>query len=207
MTILLDAQFLLNHIENLLNQQTDEGVAETLLRLRAQDLEDTKFQLPTATQKPVVRFLPTTLLGAKNFDATLADAMLAISSNLCWQQSASYSDEILGIGFSENYAWAEFIGANGFFPGDDFVLGVLLLGPQQHYLDHYHPAPELYWPLTAPSQWKKGNGDFMPRQQGEIIWHPSGIVHATKTSTKPLLAIYVWTKDVATPARLSILDS
>jgi hypothetical protein len=122
---------------------------------------------------------------------------------LHWEQSESYTDDILGAGFSDNYAWAELIGPKGFFAGNDYLIGVLLLGPHRHYLDHYHPAPELYWPLTEPSDWRKGDGQpFVTRKQGEVIWHPSLVTHATITHEKPLLAVYVWTRNVSVGARL-----
>ena len=98
--------------------------------------------------------------------------------------------------------WCELIGSEGFFPGDDFRLGFLMLGPHRHYSDHYHPAPELYWPLTGPSDWKKGAGGFETRQAGEVIWHPPLRVHATKTGNTPLLAVWSWTREAGTPARL-----
>ncbi len=109
-------------------------------------------------------------------------------------------------GFSQNYAWCEVIGAEGFFRGDDFNLGFLLLGPNRHYLDHYHPAPELYWPLTGASKWKKGDGAFEIKEAGSIIWHPSMTVHATITEDKPLLAAFIWTRHATIGARLCALD-
>lgn len=121
-------------------------------------------------------------------------------------QSESYSDEVLGEGFSKNYGWCEIIGKHGFFPGNDFIFGFLLLGPSRHYLDHYHPAPELYWPLTEPSRWKKGDGEFVSKSAGSFIWHPSMTVHATITEGSPLLAAYAWTRDTVKGARLCALD-
>ena len=99
--------------------------------------------------------------------------------------------------------WAELIGPHGFFPGDDFLLGLLMLGPNRHYKDHYHPAPELYWPLTSGSSWSIDGGDFGAVAQGATIWHPPMALHATKTGENPLLAIWCWTKDTGTSAKLA----
>jgi hypothetical protein len=77
-----------------------------------------------------------------------------------------------------------------------------MLGPNRHYRDHYHPAPELYWPLTVGSRWSIGGGPFVEKAQGATIWHPSMALHATITDDEPLLAVWCWTKDVATPAKL-----
>ena len=110
---------------------------------------------------------------------------------------------MLGEGFTANYGWAEIIGPNGFFAGDDFLLGLLMLGPDRHYRDHYHPAPELYWPLTSASRWSRDGGPFAEKPQGATIWHPSMAMHATMTDETPLLAVWCWTADVGTPAKLT----
>jgi hypothetical protein len=47
---------------------------------------------------------------------------------------------------------------------------------------------------------------FVPRQAGDIIWHPSMIAHATITHEKPLLAVYAWTQNVETGAKLVETD-
>ena len=59
-----------------------------------------------------------------------------------------------------------------------------------------------YYSRSRQKLWRKGESDFIPRAVGEIIWHPSMTIHATKTSDKPLLAIWAWTQDVKTPAKL-----
>ncbi len=183
-----------------------EGVDEVTERLAEQDVSDAAFQLPGHAAKPVVRVFDQCLKALQGMDAQMAADLAALAPKLHWAQSASYSDELLGEGFTENYAWAQLIGGQGFFPGEDFHLGFLLLGPQRHYMDHYHPAPELYWPLTHGSHWKKGAGTFVERKQGEVIWHPSLVTHATITKEQPLLAMYIWTKWTETSARLVALD-
>lgn len=197
---------ILDRIENGLAARGGDGVAEVRERLAAQDFSDAAFRMPAPAAKPVVRVLDETLKALKAMDTGMADALSATAPALHWAQSASYSDDILGEGFSQNYAWAQLVGGDGFFAGDDFQLGLLLLGPDRHYLDHYHPAPELYWPLTPGSLWRKGGSDFVERQQGEVIWHPSMVTHATITRKQPLLAVYVWTRQTETSARLCALD-
>jgi Dimethlysulfonioproprionate lyase len=183
-----------------------EGVDETLERLGQQDLSDGAFRRVSPQTKPVVRHLNETISDCAGLIPQLAQGIAALAPALHWVQSDSYTDEILGAGFSENYAWCEIIGAGGFFRGSDFNLGFLLLGPDRHYLDHYHPAPELYWPLTRGSLWKKGDGAFVERRRGEVIWHPSMVVHATITRDRPLLAAFGWTQHADIGARLCALD-
>ncbi len=136
------------------------------------------------------------------FDAAIAQAITELRPHLQWRQSRAYSDALLGPGFMDNYGWCEIIGPNGFFPGDDFLLGLLNLGPNTYYRDHAHPAPELYVPLTSGAEWRKGGGPLTPKAAGTAIWHSPQVIHATSTTSAPLLALWCWTRDTATPARL-----
>ena len=178
------------------------GVYDVIARLGAQDVSATAFRVPEPARLPVLDYLPQCLGEAMLLDADLAAAIAAVEEGLQWRQSAAYSDSLLGEGFTANYGWAEIVGPHGFFPGGDFLLGLLMLGPGRHYRDHYHPAPELYWPLTSASLWSRDSGPFVEWPQGGTIWHPPMTVHATRTGEMPLLALWSWTRDTATPAKL-----
>lgn len=180
-----------------------EGTAHTLGRLAQQDIGAAQFREPMPRRQPVCGYLAQGIAETMLVDANLAAALAAVEDRLNWCLSAGYSDALLGAGFMANYGWCELIGMNGFFPGADFRLGLLLLGPNLHYKDHYHPAPELYWPLTGPSDWKRGAGGYESRSAGEIIWHKPFVMHATKTLDTPLLAVWSWTEDTAAPVKLA----
>ena len=111
--------------------------------------ERSAFREPEPTRPPRASHLPQCIGETLLLDPDLAAAIAAVEDGLRWLQSSAYTDAVLGEGFTANYGWAEIIGPDGFFPGDDFLLGLLMLGPHRHYRDHYHPAPELYWPLTS----------------------------------------------------------
>ena len=175
---------------------------EVLLRLSEQALGARHFTEVHPNRLPALRYLAECTAQSIFIDANVAASLAAIEEHLNWQQSGSYSDKLLGSGFLDNYGWCELIGSEGFFHGDDFRLGLLMLGPHRHYRDHYHPAPELYWPLTGPTDWKKGAGGFETREAGVTIWHPPLRIHATRTGGQPLLAVWAWTRDVAEPAKL-----
>ena len=197
-----NARWLTGAIARGLQGRGGEGVATVLKRLSAQALAQTHFREPPPTRLPVLRHLAQCTAETMLLDADLAAAIAAVEDHLHWRQSAGYTDAVLGGGFKDNYGWCQMIGPHGFFTGDDFLLGLLMLGPNCHYRDHYHPAPELYWPLTGPVQWKKGGSDFVARAAGTTIWHKPMAIHATKTAEQPLLAIWSWTQDTQTPARL-----
>ncbi|MFT3989645.1 dimethylsulfonioproprionate lyase family protein [Aestuariivirga sp.] len=197
-----DSRWLIGAIARGLHARPAEGVQPVLERLAEQDVSARAFLSPKPTTLPVLRHYSECVAETMLMDPDLAAALAALDGHFWWRQSASYTDAILGEGFSENYGWAEIVGPHGFFKGDDFLLGILMLGPNRHYKDHYHPAPELYWPLTGPTEWKKGNGPFVEKPQGAVIWHPSNVIHATITHEKPLLAVWSWTHDTGTSARL-----
>jgi len=186
-----------------LHARQGEGVPDVLMRLSQQDIGAAAFRAPEPRGLPVLAHLPQCIGETMLLDPDLAAAIAAVEDELNWLQSSSYTDEVLGAGFTANYGWAEIIGPNGFFPGDDFLLGLLMLGPHRHYRDHYHPAPELYWPLTSSSRWSIDGGPFAEKPQGAVIWHPPMALHATITEETPLLAVWSWTRDVGTPAKLN----
>ena len=197
-----NAHWLIGAIRRGLAARQGDGVFEVLSRLTEQDLGEASFQEPEPRGLAVLRHLPQAIGETMLLDSELAAAIAAVEGEFRWLQSASYSDSLLGDGFTANYGWVQIIGPDGFFRGDDFLLGLLMLGPHRHYRDHYHPAAELYWPLTSGSLWSRDGGPFAEQPQGALIWHPPMILHATKTGETPLLAVWCWTKDVATPAQL-----
>lgn len=197
-----DARWLVGAIARGLHSRGGRHVDVVLRRLAEQDMTREDFVEPRPQGLPVTRYFADTIAETMMIESELAAAIAAADGHLKWLQSKSYTDEILGAGFSENYGWCEIVGPQGFFKGDDFILGLLMLGPQRHYKDHYHPAPELYWPLTGPTDWKQGAGSFETKEAGAVIYHAPMVHHATKTAAQPLLAVWSWTKDIHTPARL-----
>jgi Dimethlysulfonioproprionate lyase len=187
------ASFCCSEITKFLRAHEDkEGVLDVLQRQAAQLRSPRAL---TSNDQPVLRHLVRAVNSADEAFTPLVSAVQSVHPFLCWSQNPKYTDDVMGEGFSRNYAWAELIGSNGLLSGDDFVMGILLLGPGQHYIDHWHKAPELYVPLVGGAKWRKGEGDFVERKAGEIIWHPPMVKHAMKTGELPLLAVYAWTRD------------
>jgi hypothetical protein len=182
---------------------TGEGAENVKARLAGQDLSPPAVVEPEPRRLPATRYLPECVAASMFVAPDVAAALAEIEEFLRWKQNPNYSDRLMGAGYMDNYAYAEIIGPDGFFPGDDFLLGLLLLGPGLNYRDHHHAAPELYWLLTGPSEWRRGKSDFARREAGETIWHEPHMPHATRTLTQPLLAVWAWTKDVSEAARLS----
>ena len=197
-----DVRWAISAIARGLNAIGGTAAEQVLNRLAGQDLTTADFIEPRPASIEVTRFFAQTIAETMMFNSVVAAALASLDGHLKWCQSSTYTDEILGQGFAQNYGWSEIIGPKGFFKGDDFLLGILMLGPNRHYKDHYHPAPELYWPLTGPTDWKQGAGSFETKQAGAVIYHAPMVHHATKTAEQPLLAVWCWTKDTHTPAKL-----
>lgn len=179
-----------------------DGVHEVLMRLSAQDLSAAGYEPAPPRRLPACRYFPETAAATMMLSPGLAAALASCGDHLHWKQNPNYSDAVMGEGYMDNYAYAELIGPEGFFAGSDFLLGLMIIGPGRHYLDHYHAAPELYWLVTGPSEWKSGAGGYSERQADALVWHRPFVVHATRTLALPLLAVWAWTRDVAEPARL-----
>jgi hypothetical protein len=185
------------------HQSATPQVSQVLTRLAEQNLAAEVFSPPPPRTLPACALLPDAVGAALAVDSDVAAAIAAIEADLHWQQNPAYSDSAMrSSGYMDGYAYAEIIGPKGFFPGSDFLLGFLILGPRRLYREHYHPAPELYWMLTGPSNWKRGAAGWEKLEAGEMRWHQPFVVHATESSNTPLLCLWAWTNDVAEPAKL-----
>jgi hypothetical protein len=178
-------------------------IEEVLSSLSRQDLDRSALRRHEPQSLPACSLLPETVGAAITIASDVAAAIAALEQDLHWKQNPNYSDAAMGQpGYMDGYAYAEIIGPSGVFTGDDFMLGLLLIGPHRIYPEHWHPAPELYWTLTGPSSWKNGAGSWTGRDAGSFCWHDPFVVHATATGTMPLLAVWAWPRDVGEPARL-----
>lgn len=80
------------------------------------------------------------------------------------------------------------------------MLGVLLLGPGNDYPHHLHHADEVYLPLTR-ARCSSGLAEpYQARATGRALHHRPGQAHGARSGSAPLLALYLWTGDIQTPA-------
>lgn len=120
----------------------------------------------------------------------LAELLAGSADHLAWGRT--YSEADLGVDFVDNYGWTELAGQRGPFVSSTLAIGLLLIGPARHYPAHRHEAAEIYVPLTGGTEWRRGAVPFAPQPAGAVIEHPSGMVHAMRTGSQPLLAAYLW---------------
>ena len=139
---------------------------------------------------PVVSCMPAVVQAIQAEVASIVNGFRASTQYLQWGQT--YAAEDFGAAFLEKYGWAEMIGQRGPIASDSIACGFLLLASGTAYPSHRHAAEEVYLPLTGPTFWKMGHDRWENRPIGVPIYHRSGITHAMRTESVPLLALYLW---------------
>ena len=176
------------------------GATERLLQALGDPRVDGFLALWPAAAQPMRVLVPTALpvlgwlepacrAGAPGAREVLA-RLRALSRHLAWSQTYTAAD--FGAGFLERYGWTELIGRRGSVPSEQIAAGFLLLGPHIVYPSHSHEAEEVYVALSGCAAWQRGTEVWRERAPGELIHHASGMPHAMRTASEPLLALYLW---------------
>jgi hypothetical protein len=157
---------------------------------------------------PACRFWAAAMAAEDGGSDALADlrhVLVGLGPWLVWTQNPNYRRAPPSVDFLDRYGYAVIVGPRDGSPAvvehATLALGVLLLGPGTHYPLHRHPATEIYVPLNK-AEWWQGDGPWREEAAGAVILHPSGVPHATRTAELPLVAIYLWSGDLGTRARL-----
>jgi quercetin dioxygenase-like cupin family protein len=139
---------------------------------------------------PALRWLPQIEELAPDFTAAVVHGVVAAAPWLAWRRS--YSPALVGAGFFDNYGWTELAGLTGPLPSEHLACGLLVLGPQQSYPPHRHEAEEIYVPLVGTAAWKHGTEHWREHAPGAIIHHKRHELHAMRTRSSAMLALYLW---------------
>jgi Dimethlysulfonioproprionate lyase len=144
----------------------------------------------TPQQLPVLAWLNELADGPSPILALLLKEISRAAPELEWRQT--YKAEDFGPEFLTRYGWTELIGHRGPIASTKIACGILLLGPELLYPAHAHEAEEVYVCLGGAAAWMRGDEPFRSQPIGTVIHHPSWMPHAMRTSSKPLIALYVW---------------
>jgi len=174
------------------------------------ELESGTMQAPAAAPfgLPVCRFWAPALemFGETPSLIGMVHALAALGPWLVWVQNPNYRRSPPSADFLERYGYAVIAGPAAGPPAllshNAVALGVLLLAPGTHYPQHRHSAAEIYLPL-GPGEWWRGEGPWRLEPAGAVIHHWSEVAHATRAGDQPLLAVYLWSGDLGTHARLA----
>lgn len=150
-----------------------------------------------ATDHPLIRSLPAALDLLAPLAPEIADVLSRIGSDLPWRYGYAARPDQPGL--EAAMGWAEIVGPAAPFRSDHVCFGLTLIGPDTHYLPHRHPAVELYHVLSGTAAWSAENETAL-RPPGSLILHPANLVHAMRSGSEPLLALYSWTGDIVSPS-------
>jgi hypothetical protein len=123
--------------------------------------------------------------------ASPAGACLLMPSTVVWSQNQGYVKQGLNTDFINGYAYAALSTPEGPIRRAAPLSGFILLAPGIHYPPHHHAPREVYLPMTCAS-WQLDSGDWFDVRPGQIIYHDSWQVHATRTLDEPFLAFVAW---------------
>ncbi|MBN3134850.1 dimethylsulfonioproprionate lyase family protein [Pectobacterium punjabense] len=156
-------------------------------------------RLSTSSPLPAVDYLERALkIGETSGDREICSMLRLVAPELRWNFDYTPHPEFPYL--DENVAFTQFVGPDDLWVSSHLAIGLTLIAPETHYPAHYHPATEIYLPLAGTGLWAMGNGGYFPRQPGELIFHPSGVTHATQTQKEPVLALYIWHGDIRSPS-------
>lgn len=155
------------------------------------------------TSFPVLTQLPQLAQGAPHACHAAIEALQDAAPSLHWRQT--YGRDNPNDDFLDNYAWVELIGKAGLYHDSSTSIGLLLLGAHTHYPEHFHPATELYIPLSGKAEWYDEDAGWRQVTPLTPILHRTMIRHAMRTGDEPLLAFFQWSgPDITSHARMAV---
>lgn len=118
--------------------------------------------------------------------ARVAGAVKVLAPELCWRLKPS-EDPL----FANGHANADILGSSpeALEVRPDVRIGLSLMAPGVTYPDHSHPPEEVYLALSR-GFWRHDADAWHEPGMGGIFYNPRGIIHAMRSSSEPLLAIW-----------------
>lgn len=159
-------------VTDLARRLASEGLPEHAADLR--NAHPTAPVTPAAPSAalPALRHLPKALLIARANDVT---GLVQALTSARWTQTSTYVSNPPHEHFLPGYAHCTLLGSAAALPvavdpAGLLTLGVLLLGPHLHYPPHWHPADEVYVPLTR-ARWSTDESPYVAREPGTVLHH------------------------------------
>jgi hypothetical protein len=117
----------------------------------------------------------------------LAAALNGLSPRLQWKRRKGSAPD--GTNFYDGHTNALVAGPSGLEEREDVWVGISLMAPHVRYPDHRHHPEEVYVSLAGGSWWNE-NMEWTTPGPGGLIYNNSNVMHAMRTETQPLLAIW-----------------
>jgi len=134
-----------------------------------------------------------------------ADLARIVSGRSSWVQPyPDYAGQPDMDALRANYAYSPVIGAakdqisgkatTALYISDKVFAGLVLQGPRVLYPPHVHKAAEVYWVISGTADWQLGD-NWSTHGPGAVIFHDTGVRHATITGDEPQLLLFAWVTD------------
>ncbi len=104
----------------------------------------------------------------------------------------SYKGDKRVKGLEKNYIVLRLTGPRAAWHSEDMTTAITIQGPKTWYPPHAHRQKEVYGIIGGNALWQRGAEGWVERPSGDVIYHPSGVRHETKTQKEPLLSFASW---------------
>lgn len=119
--------------------------------------------------------------------AAVVEAFARLLPRMTWKERLEGPNDPTD--FAGSHANTSLIGMDGLEVRDDIRLGAGVIAPCIRYPDHDHPPEEIYLVLSD-GEWRNAETEWHAPGIGGTFHNPPGIVHAMRSSTTPLFAIW-----------------
>jgi hypothetical protein len=144
-----------------------------------------------ARRLPACTFLADAIRTATGADPTLArvaQTFARLEPSLAWGRRSA-GGPFASENFADGHANAMVVGPGGFEDRDDVWVGVSLLAPGTRYPDHKHSPEEVYLVLS-PGDFRQGSAPWFAPGIGGTLYNEPNIVHAMRSGSAPLFALW-----------------
>ena len=90
----------------------------------------------------------------------------------------------------------ELIGPDGLVPNTDIRVGLWMQSPATTYGPRRHIAEETFLIFAGEAEWHQENKPPRTKGAGEVVHHPSNVLHTSITRKHPVLAAWRWSGDI-----------
>jgi len=146
----------------------------------------------SSAELPASDFLTPALSGTNADTRYLMSLFEQEKARLCWEQTYTKADGVVGEDMLRRYGFVEVIGQNGPFVSERVRCGIGVWGPRVHYPTHYHGAEEVYVLLSGAANFRFDDGPIETRTVGDTVYVPSMRKHGFDSLEAPLVIFYIW---------------
>lgn len=142
----------------------------------------------------------------KNPHNRLIETIYKANDMISWYPNPTFKDPEISIK-NENYC-ANLVGQASnmqdnpyIFHNDKIIVGLFLMGKNQFYPAHNHPAWETWVILSGSAKWKVGDQNWESKSPGDRFTLTENEIHSIETLDEPLMCLWAWTGDLSSWAR------